>query len=318
MKHVCAVIDQVGSVIDPTMRVTAWGIDVARVHFGENKEQFALFILSLIDVYAKRTDKFSKPSNFDVAYAFEHGKKVCDDIAIFGKGNKLLLASCNYEYGKAARDAGLKELAAEFLETALRQPSMQPLPELILKELEAIYLEEAPAKGWCPKLVSVLEQLLDVDQLNPEVFDAQVQLPLIHNHPFFKTVSIERDIDVAVAARLAEVKLEDFKALNPQMNRPVILAAGTPQILLPWDNATVFQRNLEGYTSGRYASWTAWTAPATMSVTEAARRVGMNEAEFRAINSIPPRMLIRAGSTVLAEPLSRAARSKVLPCSARR
>ncbi len=44
---------------------------------------------------------------------------------------------------------------------------------------------------------------------------------------------IERDIDVELAAKLADVSLEDFKALNPQMNRPVILAAGTPQILLP-------------------------------------------------------------------------------------
>jgi membrane-bound lytic murein transglycosylase D len=113
-------------------------------------------------------------------------------------------------------------------------------------------------------------------------------------------VTITRDIDVALAARLADVQLEDFKALNPSLNRPVILAAGTPQILLPWDNATVFQRNFEGHTTGRYASWTAWTAPATMSVAEAARRVGMSEAEFRSVNNIPPRMLIRAGSTVLA------------------
>ena len=44
--------------------------------------------------------------------------------------------------------------------------------------------------------------------------------------------------------------VDDFKALNPQLNRPVILAAGTPQILLPWDNATVFQRNFDAYTAG--------------------------------------------------------------------
>jgi len=50
----------------------------------------------------------------------------------------------------------------------------------------------------------------------PELFS--VQLPLIHNHPFFKSVTIERDIDVNVAAGLAEVRIEDFKALNPQMN----------------------------------------------------------------------------------------------------
>jgi membrane-bound lytic murein transglycosylase D len=126
------------------------------------------------------------------------------------------------------------------------------------------------------------------------------ELPLIENHPYFQTVTISRDMDVELVARLADVRLEDFKALNPSLNRPVILAAGTPQILLPWDNATIFQRNLEGHSSGRYASWTAWTAPSTMSVAEAARRVGMSEADFRSINNIPPRMMIRGGSTVLA------------------
>ncbi|MCZ8256848.1 MAG: LysM peptidoglycan-binding domain-containing protein, partial [Polaromonas sp.] len=108
-----------------------------------------------------------------------------------------------------------------------------------------------------------------------------------------------RDIDVALAARLADVKIEDFKALNPSAHRPVIIAAGTPQILLPWDNATVFQRNFEAYTQGQYASWTAWTAPSTMNPAEAARRTGMSEADLRGVNNIPPRMLIKAGSTLL-------------------
>jgi membrane-bound lytic murein transglycosylase D len=130
--------------------------------------------------------------------------------------------------------------------------------------------------------------------------DFRTELPLIENHPYFQTVVVTRDIDVALAAKLADVRLEDFRALNPSMSRPVILAAGTPQILLPWDNATVFQRNFEAYTQGQYASWTAWTAPATMTAADAAKRVGMAEADFRAVNNIPPRMLIKAGSTVLA------------------
>ncbi|MEO8856413.1 MAG: transglycosylase SLT domain-containing protein, partial [Burkholderiaceae bacterium] len=72
-------------------------------------------------------------------------------------------------------------------------------------------------------------------------------LPLIENHPYFQTVLITRDIDVTLAAKLARVELDDFKALNPSANRPVILAAGTPQILLPWDNAAVFEANLRAY-----------------------------------------------------------------------
>ncbi|MBP6404325.1 MAG: transglycosylase SLT domain-containing protein [Proteobacteria bacterium] len=148
-------------------------------------------------------------------------------------------------------------------------------------------------RNYVPKLQAVKNIVA-----NPDAFRAE--LPLIENHPYFQSVDITRDIDVELAARLADVKLEDFKALNPSANRPVILAAGTPQILLPWDNATVFKRNFEAYTHGQYASWTAWTAPATMSAAEAARRVGMSEADFRSVNNIPPRMLIRAGSVVLA------------------
>jgi membrane-bound lytic murein transglycosylase D len=88
---------------------------------------------------------------------------------------------------------------------------------------------------------------------------------------------------------------EDFRALNPSASKPVLLAAGTPQILLPWDNATLFQRNLEAYTGGRLASWTAWVAPTTLKPADAAKRFDMSEAELRAVNAIPPRMLIRAG-----------------------
>jgi membrane-bound lytic murein transglycosylase D len=42
-----------------------------------------------------------------------------------------------------------------------------------------------------------------------------------------------------------------------------------------------------------------WTAPSTFKVADAARRAGMQEAQFREINRIPPRMLIKAGSTLL-------------------
>lgn len=131
----------------------------------------------------------------------------------------------------------------------------------------------------------------------PEAFNTA--LPLIQNHPFFKSVAIERDIDVAMAVKLAHVSLADFKALNPAMNRPVILAAGTPQILLPWDNATVFENNLQANPHKRLSTWTAWQAPRTMNIEEVAKQVGMPVAQLRSVNGIPARMLVKAGSTLL-------------------
>ncbi len=131
----------------------------------------------------------------------------------------------------------------------------------------------------------------------PESFGAQ--LPDIGNHPYFKSVTMQRDIDVTLAAKLAEVALDDFRSLNPSLNKPVIMAAGTPQILLPWDNADVFERNLQAFKGPRLASWTVWVVPSTLRVAQAAKQVGMSEFQLREVNNIPVRMLIKPGSTLL-------------------
>ncbi len=130
----------------------------------------------------------------------------------------------------------------------------------------------------------------------PENFG--VQLPGIGNRPFFDTIAIERDMDVALIANLAGVSEKDFRALNPSIRQPVVMASGTPNILLPWDNAVDFQRQLQSH-KGPLASWTAWVVPSTMTAAQAAERVGMTESELRSVNNIPPRMLVRAGSSLL-------------------
>ena len=134
-------------------------------------------------------------------------------------------------------------------------------------------------------------------------------LPPLENHPHFLSVPIERDIDVALAARLAGLPLEDFQQLNPQMNKPVILAAGTPLVLLPYDNANAFLRGLAQH-RGPLASWTAWVAQRNIKPAEAAKIVGMPEDHLREINRIPPRMVIKRGSTLLV-PRSATAESDV-------
>lgn len=128
--------------------------------------------------------------------------------------------------------------------------------------------------------------------------DHGITLPALENHPYFLSVSIDRDIDVELAARLAQVSLEEFQYLNPQLNRPVVLATLTPKILLPYDGANAFVRNLPQY-SGPLASWTVWVAPRTLKPAAAAEMVGMGEAELRDVNRIPPNMLIQTGSVLM-------------------
>jgi membrane-bound lytic murein transglycosylase D len=149
----------------------------------------------------------------------------------------------------------------------------------------------AETRQYVPKL-----QAIENIVANPGAFS--LALPPLENHPYFLSVPIERDIDVELAARLAGLTLAEFRQLNPQFNKPVILAAGTPQLLLPYDNASLFVSRL-GAHRGPQASWTAWVASKTLSVGEAARLVGMPEDDLREVNQIPPRMLVKTGSTLL-------------------
>ncbi len=143
-----------------------------------------------------------------------------------------------------------------------------------------------------------LPKLQAVKNIVAKPADFGLALPTLGNHPYFLSVAIERDIDVDLAARLAGLPIDEFRQLNPQLNKPVILAAGTPQVLLPYDSANIFVRAI-GHHRGALASWTAWTAPRTVKSAEAARLVGMDERELREVNAIPANMLIRAQSTLL-------------------
>lgn len=192
--------------------------------------------------------------------------------AMFGDWH-LALAAYNWGEGSVKRA----------MDKATRAGTSTAYPDLNMPMETRMYV---------PKLQAVKNLVA-----NPEAF--RVKLPVIDNHPYFQTVDIQRDIDVALAAKLAEVSLTDFQALNPSATKPVLLASGTPQILLPWNNAERFQANLEAFTGGRLANWTAWIAPTTLNPADAAKRVGMTESELRSVNHIPARMLIRAGSTLL-------------------
>jgi membrane-bound lytic murein transglycosylase D len=125
-----------------------------------------------------------------------------------------------------------------------------------------------------------------------------LSLPPLENHPYFLSVPIARDIDVALVAELAGVTVDEFHQLNPQLNKPVILAAATPQVLLTYDAANRFVSGL-AQVKRPLSSWTAWVAPRNLKPAEAAKAVGMSEASLREINQIPDRMIVKVGSTLV-------------------
>ncbi|HEY0845715.1 MAG TPA: transglycosylase SLT domain-containing protein [Noviherbaspirillum sp.] len=129
--------------------------------------------------------------------------------------------------------------------------------------------------------------------------DFGLSLPKVDNQPYFVTIGKTRDIDVKVAAQLAELSIDEFKALNPQFNRPVIPAGSGTQILLPQSNAEKFKSNLAKW-SRALSTWTAHKVTSARERIETiAKKFGTTPEVIREVNNIPPKMLVKAGSTVL-------------------
>jgi len=128
-----------------------------------------------------------------------------------------------------------------------------------------------------------------------------IQLPAIRNEPYFVAVTKTRDIDVDTAARLSGMPVEEFRALNPGFNRPVIVGAAQPNILLPADRAETFLANLAAFesTGQSLTSWTTYKLAHSETLAQVAKRVDVSEAKLREANRIPPRYRLTPGSTIL-------------------
>ena len=138
---------------------------------------------------------------------------------------------------------------------------------------------------------------------NPEPLG--IDIATIPNQPYFAAVTKLRDIDVQLAARLAEMPVEEFIALNPGFSRPYIRAAVTPRIVLPADKVDVFHDNLEALGERSLVSWKTYYPKPGETFESIAKKHGMTLAQLREVNGISPRT--RAVPRLLVVPISTSA-----------
>jgi soluble lytic murein transglycosylase-like protein len=103
-------------------------------------------------------------------------------------------------------------------------------------------------RNYIPKLQALKNIIND-----PKPFG--VVLDPIPNKPYFVAVDGTGAIDVRLAAKLAEMPVDDFIALNPGFNRPLIPTSLDSRIVLPADKVEVFRANLEKYDHDALVSW---------------------------------------------------------------
>lgn len=128
---------------------------------------------------------------------------------------------------------------------------------------------------------------------------AELGLPTVPNRPYFSTITQTASIDVNVAARLAEMPVQEFVALNPAHNRPVI-APETP-LIIPADKLDTFRSNLEAHEDSNkpLSVWQTYTLRVGDKLDRIARRFGMTLASLKSINDIKGRTRVKPGTTLL-------------------
>ena len=152
-------------------------------------------------------------------------------------------------------------------------------------------LMPAETRNYVPKLQAVKNVVANPSQYG-------ITLPAIDNQPYFTTIDKTSDMDLTVAAQLAEMSLDEFKALNPQFKKPVITGAET-KILLPKENAEKFHLNLASW-GHALSSWTTHKiTSARESIASLASKFGTTPEVIRQANNIPAKSRLKAGSTIL-------------------
>src|SRR5262245_28228523 len=146
-------------------------------------------------------------------------------------------------------------------------------------------------RSYVPKLQAVKNIVA-----NPQAYG--LRLADVPNRPYFATVTVDRHIDVKLAARFAELPLEEFIFLNPAHNKPVIKASGSETILLPRDKLDTFKRNLAA-NDKPLVSWQAYTLKRSYKPEAVAAKHGMSLASLKEVNGmVPPRKFV-AGQTIM-------------------
>lgn len=124
----------------------------------------------------------------------------------------------------------------------------------------------------------------------------ELRIPFVANRPYFARFEPKKPIDVRVAAKLADMPVNEFLALNPAHNRPVISPEST--LVIPADKLETFRNNLENH-DAPLSNWQIYTARSAERLDKLAPRFGISLADLKRVNGLKGGVRIAAGSSLL-------------------
>ena len=193
---------------------------------------------------------------------------------LYGMFGDWQLALASYNWGEGAVGRAMERNRAKGLPT----------------DYESLTVP-SETRSYIPKLIAVKNIISNPARYGLTIAD-------IPNEPYFDTVTLKRHIDMKLAAKLAEIPLDEFKFLNPGHNKPVIKAGEAERIVLPRHKVAIFQENFEKHDTP-LVSWRTVTLRSGQKAEQVAAEHGMTLTELKQVNGLAGQRRIVAGQPLL-------------------
>jgi len=134
-------------------------------------------------------------------------------------------------------------------------------------------------QAYVPKLLA-LKRLIN----NPA--DYGITLNCVSDMPYFEAVDIHAQLDLAMAADLAEIDLDRLYQLNPAFNHWATAPYGPHRLLIPVDNADAFKENLAKIPEAERVKWKRHKIKPGQTLSHIADRYSVSVSSLKRLNNL--------------------------------
>lgn len=164
-------------------------------------------------------------------------------------------------------------------------------------------------RAYVPKLIALAQLVEQPDQYG-------IKLPPISNRPYFAQIETNSQIDLAQAAELAEIPLEELYRLNPGYNQWATAPDGPHQLNIPVAKSQLFRDNLAQLPPEKRISWIRYKIKSGDSLSTIAYKHRTTAKALRQVNKLSSNR-IRAGRVLFIPVASKSSEHYALSASQR-
>ena len=134
-------------------------------------------------------------------------------------------------------------------------------------------------RAYVPKLLAIAKIVADPAKYN-------ITLNSIPNQPYFDVVKLDSQIDLAQAANIAELDIEEIYQLNPGLNQWATPPTGPFRLLMPITKAKQFEQRLASIPKSQRLTWDSYKVKRGDALARIARKFHTTPSLIAQVNKL--------------------------------